>query len=214
VAREYLDGLLVAGLLGLFLFTFVSRPYYIPSVSMVPTLQVGDVVLVDRIAYRLRRPQFGDLAVFEPPVPSFGDDFIKRVIGVPGDRIAIVDGTVFRNGTRLIEPYENQAPRYDLRVENYGISVRNPGSNWLRLSAQSADIPPHAAWRASDRIPEGFYFMLGDNRNYSDDSHVWGFAQIAGRFASGPLASRNVRARFAGRAFSILWPWGRFRIVR
>jgi signal peptidase I len=214
IAREYLDGLLAAGLLALFFFTFVIRPYSIPSVSMVPTLQVGDVVLVDQIAYHLRKPQFGDVAVFEPPVPSFGDDFIKRVIGVPGDSIAIVDGTVVRNGTRLVEPYENQAPRYDLRVENYGIFVRNPGSDWSRLSSQSADIPPRAAWRSPDRIPEGFYFMLGDNRNYSDDSHVWGFAQLAGRFASGPLASRDVRARFAGRAFAILWPWGRLRIVR
>jgi signal peptidase I len=181
---------------------------------MVPTLQVGDVVLVDEIAYRLHRPQFGDLAVFQPPVPSFGDEFIKRVIGVPGDSIAVHDGAVFRNGVRLIEPYENQAPRYELRVERYGISVRNPGNDWARLSAQSADVPPKNAWRAPDRIPEGFYFMLGDNRNYSDDSHVWGFAQTAGRFASGPLAGRNVRAGFAGRAFLILWPRGRFHILR
>jgi signal peptidase I len=205
---------LAAGLLALFLITFVIRPYNIPSVSMVPTLQVGDVVLVDEIAYHLHHPQAGDIAVFQPPVPSAGDDFIKRVIGVPGDTIAVDGGSVYRNGAVLIEPYENQAPRYDLRIENYGISVRDPGAAWTRLSPRTANIPPRSAWQAPNRVPEGFYFMLGDNRNYSDDSHVWGFAQTAGRFASGPLADRNVRAGFAGRAFLILWPRGRFHILR
>jgi signal peptidase I len=205
---------LVAGLLALFLVTFVIRPYYIPSVSMVPTLQVGDVVLVDEIAYHLHHPQPGDVAVFEPPVPSAGDNFIKRVIGVPGDTIAVYGGSVYRNGAALIEPYENQAPRYDLRIENYGISVRDPGAGWTRLSPQAANIPPRGAWQVPNRVPEGFYFMLGDNRNYSDDSHVWGFAQTSGGYASGPLSGRKVRAHFAGRAFLTLWPWARFHILR
>ena len=55
--------------------------------------------------------------------------------------------------------------------------------------------------------------MLGDNRNYSDDSHVWGFAQTSGSFAAGPLAPRRVRARFAGRAFMIIWPLERLRVL-
>ena len=86
--REYLDALLAAGLVALFLITFVIRTYYIPSVSMVPTLQVRDVLLVDEIAYRLHPPQRGDIAVFVPPIESSGDEFVKRVIGIPAMRFA------------------------------------------------------------------------------------------------------------------------------
>jgi signal peptidase I len=209
MVREYLDALLVAGLVALFLITFVIRTFYIPSVSMVPTLQVRDVLLVDEIAYRLRSPQRGDVAVFTPPVPSEGDEFVKRVIGTPGDTIRISDGIVYRNGVALHEPYENQPPRYDLEIEHYGIYV-----DGLPLDPRRADVPPRSMWQLPDRIPDGFYFMLGDNRNYSDDSHVWGFAQTNGAFVAGPLAERKVRAGFAGRAFAIIWPWRRLQILR
>jgi signal peptidase I len=209
MVREYLDALLVAGLIALFLITFVIRTFYIPSVSMVPTLQVSDVLLVDEIAYRFHVPQRGDVAVFTPPVPSQGDEFVKRVIGTPGDTIRISDGTVFRNGVALREPYENQPPRYDLEIKHYDIYV-----DGLPLDPRNADIPPRSMWQSPDRIPSGFYFMLGDNRNYSDDSHVWGFAQAAGTFAAGPLAARADRAGFAGRAFAILWPFRRLQILR
>lgn len=208
LVRDYLDALLAAGLLALFAITFVIRTYYIPSVSMMPTLQVGDVLLVDRLAYRLHPPQDGDVAVFVPPVPSHGDDFVKRVIGTPGDRISISDGTVYRNGVALREPYVNQPPAYDLSIRGYGIYV-----NGTPLSPALADVPPKALWQSPDRIPAGYYFMLGDNRNYSDDSHVWGFAQIGPRFSAGPLARRNQPAQFVGRAFSIVWPLPRVGVL-
>lgn len=202
-----MDALLAAGLIALFLITFVIRTYYIPSVSMIPTLQIRDVLLVDEVAYRLHPPQAGDVAVFAPPVEAHGDDFVKRVIGVPGDTIRIADGVVYRNGRALDEPYENQPPRYDLKIERYGIYV-----DGTPLDPHAADIPPKALWRSPDRVPDGFYFMLGDNRNYSDDSHVWGFAQAGGRFAAGPLAGKR-SAGFAGRAFLILWPLHRLRTL-
>ena len=204
--RGYLDAVIAAGLIALFLTTFVIRTFYIPSVSMVPTLQVGDVLLVDEIAYRLRSPAEGDLAIFNPPVASGGNDFIKRVIGVPGDTIAIAGGVVYRNGAALREPYENQPPKYDLSVEKFGIYV-----DGRPLDPRNANVPPKALWHTPDRIPPGFYVVLGDNRNYSDDSHVWGFAQAGGTFAAGPLA-RKVRARFIGRAFLILWPLNRLNV--
>jgi signal peptidase I len=204
--REILDVLIIAGLIALFLTTFVIRTFYIPSVSMVPTLQVRDVLLVDEIAYRLHPPHDGDIAVFEPPVQASGNDFVKRVIGVPGDAISIHDGIVYRNGIALREPYENEAPNYDLAIRNYAIYV-----NGSPLDARDANVPPRSAWQAPGRVPAGFYFVLGDNRNYSDDSHVWGFAQIHGFFASGPLAPRKVRASFTGRAFAIIWPLDRLR---
>ena len=208
VAREYLDSLIAASLVALLLVTFVIRTFYIPSVSMVPTLQVRDVVFVDEIAYRLHPPAPGDVAVFAPPVDSSGEDYVKRVIGVPGDTIAILNGIVYRNGAPLREPYENQPPSYSLAIRAYGIYVDGHA-----LDPGAANVPPRALWQAPNRIPAGFYLVLGDNRNYSDDSHVWGFAQTAGVFAAGPLAGRNVRARFAGRAFLIWWPLDRLRVL-
>ncbi|HXO16904.1 MAG TPA: signal peptidase I [Candidatus Dormibacteraeota bacterium] len=208
VARGYLDALLVAGLVALFLITFVIRTFYIPSVSMVPTLQIGDIVLVDEIAYRLHRPADGDVAIFIPPVDSGGTDFVKRVIGVPGDSIAISDGIVYRNGAALREPYENQPPSYELAIRDYGIYV-----DGRPLDRSAANVPPRSSWQDSDRIPLGYYLVLGDNRNYSDDSHIWGFAQTSGAFAAGPLAARKVRAHFIGRAFLTLWPLDRLRVL-
>jgi signal peptidase I len=192
VARGYLDALIAAGLVALFVTTFVLRTFYIPSVSMVPTLQVGDVLLVDEIAYRIGSPAQGDVAIFRPPL-AVREDYIKRVIGLPGDAIAIDNGTVYRNGTALREPYDNQPPKYDLSIHNYGIYV-----NGVPLDRRAAEIPPRTFWAAPDRVPNGYYFVLGDNRNYSDDSHVWGFVQ---------------RGRFVGRAFLTLWPLARLHAL-
>ena len=192
LARGYLDALIAAGLIALFVTTFVLRTFYIPSISMVPTLQVGDVLLVDEIAYRIEAPAEGDVAIFRPPLQA-REDYVKRVIAVPGDTVAIVNGTVYRNGIALREPYENQTPKYDLSIHGYDIYV-----NGVPLDRRAADIPAHQLWPAPNRIPNGYYFVLGDNRNYSDDSHVWGFVQ---------------RKRFVGRAFLILWPLARLRAL-
>ena len=198
--REYLDALLVAGLAALFLITFVLRTFYIPSVSMVPTLLVGDVLLADEVAYRLHVPQHGDVAIFTPPVPSHGDEFVKRVIGAPGDTIRISDGVVYRNGLALSEPYENQPPRYDLRIERYGIYV-----DGVVLDPHEANVPPRSRWQASDRVPDGFYFMMGDNRNYSGRLARLGLRAVERHVchgaAGGPAAPASPAAssRFSGR---------------
>ncbi|MHB8146817.1 MAG: signal peptidase I [Vulcanimicrobiaceae bacterium] len=206
--REYVDAFIVAGLVALFLTTFVIRTFYIPSISMIPTLQVGDMLLVNEFDYHLHPPRPGDIAVFTPPIASGGDEFIKRVIGVAGDSIRISNGIVFRNGIALNEPYENQPPRYDLRIAHDTIYV-----DGQPLDPATANIPPRSMWQSPDRIPRGFVFMLGDNRNYSEDSHVWGFAQLRGHFAAGPLAHTKTVAGFAGRAIMIFWPFGRIRIL-
>jgi signal peptidase I len=191
--RGSLDVLIAAGLVALFLITFVIRTFYIPSVSMVPTLQVGDVLLVDEIAYRLHHPGDGDIAIFTPPFGTHAD-YVKRVMGVPGDAISVSNGIVYRNGTALREPYQNEQPNYELSIRQYGIYV-----NGARLDPRAADIPPRPSWQRANRVPNGYYFVLGDNRNYSDDSHVWGFVR---------------EGSFIGRAFFTIWPLKRLHVLK
>ena len=205
IAREYLDPFIVAGLAAWILITFVARTYYIPSASMVPTLEVHDVLLVDKFEYRFHKPNEGDIVVFPPPIPT-PDDFIKRIIGRPGDTMRIEGGIVYINGKALAEPYIAQRPDYELVIKNYGVYV-----DGQPLDPSVANIPPKSAWTAPDRIPPNCYFMMGDNRNDSEDSHIWGFAQAGGTFATGPRAGKP--AGFTGRAFLIFWPISQAKIL-
>ncbi|MFN2528579.1 MAG: signal peptidase I [Candidatus Baltobacteraceae bacterium] len=206
VAREYLDAFIVAGLVALFLITFVVRTFYIPSGSMENTLQVHDVLLVNEFEYRFHQPQHGDIVVFPPPVVTTSD-FIKRLIGAPGDQFAIRHGVVFRDGQAAKEPYIKEKPAYELEIKNYNIYV-----DGQPLDPQFANIPPKSLWQAPDRIPNGYYFMMGDNRNNSEDSHIWGFAQLHGEFASGQI--KGHKAGFTGHAFLLFWPLDRIRILK
>ena len=209
--REYLDAFIVAGLAALFLITFVIRTFYIPSDSMLPTLHERDVLLVNEFAYRMGSPQHGDIVVFTPPIPS-SSSFIKRVIAIPGDKLRIENGAVYVNDRRLHEPYIAQAPRYRLIVKDYGIYV-DTGLGMEQLYPEEANIPPRNLWQSPDRVPDGYYFVMGDNRNDSEDSHVWGFAQMHGHFSSGPLAKSGATAGFTGKAFLLFWPYRRVRIL-
>ena len=205
VIREYLDAFIVAGLVALFLITFVVRTFFIPSGSMIPTLQIHDVLLVNEFEYRFVKPAHEDVVVFPPPIQS-PNDFIKRLIGAPGDTLKIHNGIVIRNGVALDEPYEAQKPNYELEVKNYNVYV--DGSP---LDPTLSNIPPKDKWSAPDKIPDGCYFMMGDNRNNSEDSHIWGFAQAGGTFLAGPL--KGQKASFTGHAFLIFWPLDRLHIL-
>lgn len=209
IAREYLDPFIIAGIAAWILITFVARTYYIPSGSMLPTLQIHDVLLVDKFEYRFHPPNEGDIVVFPPPIPT-PDDFIKRVIGRPGDTLRVTGGRVYLNGKVLTEPYIAEKPSYSLEIRNYGIYV-SYGAGWQHLEANDANIPPAARWTAPNRIPPHCYIMFGDNRDDSEDSHIWGFAQDAGRFASGPRVGGG--AGFTGRAFLIFWPPSQAKIL-
>lgn len=211
IAHEYLDPFIIAGIGAWFLITFVARTYYIPSGSMEPTLAIGDVLLVDKFEYRFHAPREGDVVVFPPPQPS-PDDYIKRVIGLPGDTLRISGGTVYRNGQALVERYVMEKPTYSLEIRDYGIYVNNnDGLGWHRLDSTQANVPPRLLWSAPDRIPSHCYIMLGDNRNYSEDSHAWGFAQDGGTFDAGPR--KGQAAGFTGRAFLIFWPASQARVL-
>ncbi len=209
IAREYLDPFIYAGIAAWILITFVARTYWIPSGSMIPTLQIHDVLLVDKFEYRFHAPSEGDIVVFPPPIAT-PDDFIKRVIGRPGDTLRITKGLVYVNGKALNEPYIAQQPAYDLEIRDYGIWV-NDGFGWHAVDSSAANIPPKSQWSAPDRIPLNCYFMMGDNRNDSEDSHIWGFAQSRGEFATGPRAGEQ--AGLTGRAFLIFWPLTQAKIL-
>src|SRR5579864_6739990 len=186
VLREYLDAFIIAGVVALILMHFVVRTFWIPSGSMLPTLQVHDVLLANEIQYRLQDPKDGQIAVFEPP-PSLGTtDFIKRVMAAPGDTISIHNGQVYRNGTLLHEPYIAARPDYELELRDYKIIIDGEP-----LDSSRAVIPPRSAWQAPNRVPRGYYLMLGDNRNDSYDGHLWGFLR---------------REQFVGHAFLVFWP--------
>ncbi|MEB3829409.1 signal peptidase I [Phormidium sp. CCY1219] len=124
---------------------FVAEARYIPSGSMLPTLQINDRLIVDKLMYRFSDPQRGDIVVFSPTdalKQNFKDAFIKRTIGLPGETVEVKGGTVYINGTPLREQYLDEKPSY-----HYGPVT----------------------------VPEGQYLVLGDNRNNSYDSHYWGF---------------------------------------
>ena len=145
---ENLQILVVALILALLVRAYVAEPRFIPSDSMVPTLQVGDRLVVEKISYHLHPPEFGDIVVFDPPLQlqrqGYKKDqaFIKRIIGQPGETIEIKNGKVFVNGQALQEPYIAESPNY----------IMKPA-----------------------QVSEGAFFVMGDNRNNSNDSHVWGF---------------------------------------
>jgi signal peptidase I len=155
VGRELLSWLWIALAFMLITGTLVQARV-IPSGSMENTLLVGDHLLMSRIGYdatipfthyhvRLwREPHRGQVIVFRPPIADADEDYIKRLIGMPGDRVEIQHGIVFLNGQRLSEPYRSGLPAID---DNYG----------------PVTVPPRD------------YFVLGDNRNDSSDSRVWGF---------------------------------------
>jgi signal peptidase I len=130
---------------------------------MNPTLQNGEYILVNRLAYKTGQPERGDIIVFSFPADE-GQDLIKRVIGLPGETVKIGDGIVTINGQKLREPYIAQDPLY------YG--------EWT--------------------VPEGYLFVLGDNRNDSRDSHQWGL-----------LPLENV----IGKSVVIYWPPSEWKII-
>ena len=172
---------MAAALLVAFLIkTFLLQAFFIPSASMVPALQVGDRILVEKVSYRLREPQRGEMVVFHRPGrqaergaaaaargffeglgllrPGDDTDLIKRVVGLPGETVEVRNGTVVVDGHALREPW----------------------------------VVPDGRSFAPVTVPDGAYYVLGDNRTNSDDS----------RYTLGTLPREEV----VGRAFAIVWP--------
>ena len=180
ILRAYGPSLLLAILLALIMRSTIVSAYVIPSGSMLRTLEIGDRVLVNKLAYGLKVPfkdghllswgrvERGEVVVFEPPFEA-PEPYIKRVIGLSGDRILIRDKQVWINGSLLEEPYVRHQDRRTL--------------------------PPALGPRDSVGpilVPEGKLFVMGDNRDYSHDSRFWGFVD---------------QDLVLGQAAFILWSW-------
>ena len=161
--REYAEAIVIAVVLALLIRTFVVQAFTIPSGSMSPTLAIGDYILVNKFIYRLRDPSRGDIIVFKYPWDE-NRDFIKRVVGTGGDEVFIKGRQVFVNGQPLPESYAVFGS-----TGPHGESAYGPVA-----------------------VPPGSYFVMGDNRDNSQDSRYWGFLK---------------REKIRGKAFMIYWSW-------
>lgn len=193
--REYAEALVIAIILALTIRVFIVQAFKIPSGSMIPSLQIGDHILVNKLAYGIQipgdcelemsllpvtcyssdlvvdfgPPERGDVIVFRYPEDE-QKDFIKRIIGVPGDAIQIRNKIVYVNGERF------QDATFTQRVDPGIIDGRiNPRDNYGPVT-----VPPHS------------YFVMGDNRDQSLDSRFWGYVR---------------EHKIKGRAFLVYWSW-------
>jgi len=183
--REYLESLLVTVILALFGTTFIVQAFKIPSPSMEPTLLVGDHLLVNKFIFggrgywfdRLlpyREIRHGDIIVFKFPFQDH-PHYVKRVIGLPGDRIKIVDQRVYLNGKRLTEPYVVRDPTAP--YDPFGDNFPPRSAQYLQANMQpewAAEILNHVQ-DGEVVVPPDKYFAMGDNRDHSWDSRYWGF---------------------------------------
>jgi signal peptidase I len=184
-----LQSLLGTVVIAVFVITFIVQAFQIPSPSMENTLLVGDYLLVNKLCYGgggiadyfmpYRRVQRGDIVVFHYPVNP-AQHFVKRVVGVPGDRVRLINKQVFVNGVALKEPYAHfSRPADDLFRDNFPRLdvLSGPTPEWwimLRKLVEDGQLI----------VPQGYYFVMGDNRDNSYDSRYWGFvpqANIIGR---------------------------------
>lgn len=183
--KEYAEALIVALILAFFIRSFVVQAFKIPSGSMLQTLQIGDHLLVTKFAYGVKIP-FTDILVFKREGPKHRDiivfefpedpskDFIKRVIGLPGDVVEIKDKQVFLNGVLQNESYiqhTDTTHNSTMRRDNFGPAM----------------------------VPEGKYFVMGDNRDESYDSRFWGFVD---------------REKIEGKALILYWSWESLTNIR
>jgi len=167
--REVAEVIVLAFIL-YFGISFAIQAVHVEGLSMFATLDNNDYLIANKIDYRLHAPQRGDIVILRPPTNN-STDFIKRIIALPGERLLIRDGEVFINGHRLVEPYLPEAWTQD--------------NNW---PANGTD---------GDVIPPNDYFVMGDNRNRSQDSRFFG-----------PIG----RDRIDGKAWFRIWPFGIFNI--
>jgi signal peptidase I len=183
--REYIESLLVTVILALFGTTFIVQAFKIPSQSMEPTLLVGDHLLVNKFIFGgrgnwydhflpYREIRRGDIIVFKFPFQDH-PHYVKRVIGIPGDHVKIVDHQVYVNGRRISEPYivRDPAAPYDPFGDNF--PPHSPEYLQANMQPEWADEIFQYIHDGEIVVPSEKYFAMGDNRDHSWDSRFWGF---------------------------------------
>ncbi len=163
VIREYAEAFIIALILALIIRTFIIQAFKIPSGSMLPTLQIGDYILVNKFVYYFRAPKRGEIIVFKFPLNE-KRDFIKRVIGLPGEEIQLKNRQVYINGKPIPESYTAS-------------SLHSP------QDAPGSSFGPF-------KVPDDSFFVMGDNRDNSMDSRIWGAVN---------------KSKIKGKAFVIYW---------
>lgn len=213
VFREYIEPFLIAGIAALFIRQFIVQPFKIPSGSMIPTLLVGDHLFVNKFVYGPRIP-FMDARIFTWQEPKRGDvivfkypenedkDFIKRIVGLPGDKIQIIDGRLYINNqpVQVAEMGPSGGRGDDAGMFGFGA----PRLFDERLGAVNHKIQylrdQRGVFYGPVLVPKDSVFVMGDNRDNSLDSRVWGFVKYD---------------KILGKAFIIYWSWdGKDRWVR
>ncbi|MGD8495598.1 MAG: signal peptidase I [Gemmatimonadales bacterium] len=184
---EWTKSIAVAFALFLLVRTFVVEAFQIPTGSMENTLLVGDFLLVNKMVYGaeipgtdVRLPSFGppehgDIVVFEPPPRAHQaahTNYVKRVVGLPNDTLQMVDGVLYRNGSGVVEPYVKHTRPYE--------DPRSPQFDWQRshLVRNGRTVREYRPTRDNwgpITVPPDSYFVMGDNRDNSEDSRYWGF---------------------------------------
>lgn len=180
---ELCETLLITILLALFVTTFVVQPYKIPSDSMEPTLLVGDHVLVNKFVFEgkgawyekvlpYRSIRRGDIVIFKYAYEDH-PDYVKRVVGLPGDRLRIIQDRVIVNGEQLVEPYVAERGT-DTGAREQNFPPLDPYSARTQLLPEWAETIPNYIDDDDLVVPAGHYFVMGDNRDDSEDSRYWG----------------------------------------
>ncbi len=168
---SFLETVIVALVITVVLYLFVMTPHEVVGNSMHPTYKNGEYLMANKISYKLHKPERGDVIIFKY---SDTQDFIKRIIGLPGDTVMLKDGNIYINGVMLNES--------DYLSE----SIYTNGQDYLKEGQ-------------SITVPEGEYFVCGDNRNHSSDSRAFG-----------PIKLENIK----GKAWIVYFPFSQFRLVK
>lgn len=183
---EWIKALAIAGLLVFVIRWFLVSPFIVDGPSMEPNFWNRERIIVNKIIYDIREPKRGEVIVFH--VPEEKRDFIKRVIGVPGDTVKVDGDTVYINGEQIVEPYLKEAiAQAQANDEDRLYNDMGPYSNF-----------PNEAF-PDGKVPEGMLFVMGDHRNNSEDSRRIGFIPLE---------------RVVGRADLVFWPIGDFHFVK